>query len=147
MKEDEKMRDAQIVALADEAGALDAEIKAKLARLVEIRELVLKEANLRPKEHTAGKKGGKHWIYDGTTTQIMVTFAGPSLAPTAEALKQISKIAGTAFAKLFDKETVYSPVKGFRDIATAVLTPARARKVIALAEKANAPKVAFKPLE
>lgn len=40
-----------------------------------------------------------------------------------------------AFKKLFDRAVSYSPVKAFRDVAAALLTPGKVKRLVELLEK------------
>jgi len=55
--------------------------------------------------------------------------------PNEEAVLAAKKIAGETFEKLFEKVVTYRPLKSFRELALALLTPAKARKVITACEK------------
>jgi hypothetical protein len=70
-------------------------------------------------------------------TALVVAAVEPTLGPDTfhlqrDALPQARELAGENFRKLFDREEIYSPRDGFAGIAGALLTPARARDLLAL---------------
>lgn len=68
-----------------------------------------------------------------TVIEATTTLAEPEDIEAAKALA-----GDEAFKKLFEKSTSHKPVKSFREIAQALLTPAKARKLIELCEKPKA---------
>jgi len=138
------MKDSEISKLVDEAGALDAECKEKSKRLAEIKRLLQAEAEARPDAHQAGGKGGMHWIFDGEKHQVAVTFPDPSISLREDAVTAVKEIAGEDFPQLFDREVSFKPVKAFREILSALLTKAKAKKLLKLCEQTPSPRIAFK---
>lgn len=68
---------------------------------------------------------------------LVIAAIEPQLAPDTFRLKPTDldaarELSGDAFKKLFDRAEVFSPKSGFDAIAGAVLTPAKARDLIAL---------------
>lgn len=137
------MKDSEISALVDEAGALDVECKAKYKRLSDIKRALQDEATARPEAHEEGKKGGKHWIFDGEKHRVTVTFPDPSISLGDEGVNAVKEVVGDDFPKLFERSTVFKPVKGFRELLGALLTKVKARKVLKICEVEASPRVAF----
>lgn len=123
------MKPQTIEALVDEGRALKARIAADGDRLKEISvELV-----------TLGSG-----TYEGSNgSKATVVVPSPSLKPTSEAVEKYREELGPVFKKLFDAVTTYKPVKAFREVAGALLTPAKARKIVEACEVPGTPYVKF----
>jgi|GEM_PF-4238153 hypothetical protein len=89
--------------------------------------------------------GGKtfKWASKDGLLSLAVSWPAPSIKVDASKIDQIRTVAGDAFAKLFTKVVRFDPVKSFRDVAAAVLTPAKAKKLVGMCEVAGAPRVKF----
>jgi threonine aldolase len=109
-----------------EAGAkLKAEIRTKQDALKEI------EAHLI--ERGAG-------TYEGAAGEsCTVIVPNPVIKPTADEIEAAREAAGDAADKLFTKVVSYAPVKAFREVVAALLSKAKAKKLIALCEKTSSP--------
>lgn len=120
----------EIAALVDEGVELDSAIKAKSKRLDEIK------ATLRARG--VGE-------YKGTGSNVAkVLEVEASIKPVAEQKADAArKLAADHFPNLFARTVTFLPVKGFRAVCVALLTPAKAAKLIALCEKENTPQVRF----
>lgn len=113
-----------VKALVSEGSLLKSEIKAKSERLKQITDQLV--------ELEAGDYTGEH----GEICKVIQP--GPGIKPNAADCEAARELCGDeAFKKLFDREVSYSPKKAFRDLAAALLTPAKAAKVIALCEKVS----------
>lgn len=78
---------------------------------------------------------GVHAAEDaGVSCTVVIPNAG--IKPTKEDIEACRAIAGTHFGKLFASSTTYSPVKGFREVAGALLTKPKLTKLLAQVEKA-----------
>lgn len=70
--------------------------------------------------------------------KVIVIESAPSIT-APEDISEAQAIAGDAFGKLFEVVKTHKPVKSFREVAAAVLTKAKAAKLIKLCEKPKAP--------
>jgi hypothetical protein len=138
------MKDSEISALVDEAGRLDVEIKERSKRLAEIKAALVAEAEARPEAHDSGVKGGRHWIFDGDSHQVTVTYPDPGIALRDDAVNAVKETAGICFGQLFEREVSYKPVKAFRVLLENLLTKVKAKKVLKLCEVQASPRVGFK---
>jgi hypothetical protein len=75
---------------------------------------------------------GEHTGSDGSTA--LVICPSPTVKYIEDNHAQLQKLAGDEFYSLFERKVTYAPVKAMRDVAKALLTPAKARKLIALSE-------------
>lgn len=115
--------DPQAVALIIEGHALRAEIAERQERLKAI-EGQLWETLVEP------------GTYSTPAGSIALVSPGPKLTTTDEAIETARKLCPkTIFGKLFERSVSYSPVKAFRDLAAALLTPAKSRDLIAAFEQ------------
>lgn len=115
--------------LVTEAFKLRARIKADGEKLKEITERLIAEGP------------GDYLGLNGEKASVIAP--GPNLKPSAEVVESLRDSLGDAFGKLFDKVVSYKPAKAFREIAGAVLSPAKAKKVIAQCEQESNPYVKF----
>lgn len=114
---------SEVSDLVDEGVRVQASMKENKKRLEEISaELIARGA-------------GEHTGTDGRKANVIFPSAAVKTPKDEESLARVKKLTGTLFAKLFDKKTTFSPVKSFRDVAAALLTPAKASKVIAECEE------------
>lgn len=83
--------------------------------------------------------------YAGTDgAKALVIFPAPSLKPNEDAIREVKRIAGPKkFLKLFVETVVLTPVKGFREVAAALLEPDAAADVIEACEQESSPRVSF----
>lgn len=112
--------------LVTEGFLLKREIKAKQDRLKEI------EAELIT-HHGAGTHTGR----EGAECAVVVP--NPGIKVVEGDIERCQDIAGEHFSKLFDKIVSHVPVKAFREVAAALLTKAKAAKLIAVLEKTSSP--------
>lgn len=112
----------KIQALVTRGHQVKAQIKDLSAELKEIEEKVIE----------AG--GGED--ADGRKAQVVES--APTIS-TPDDIEGAQAIAGESFSKLFDVVKTHKPVKGFREVAKALLTKAKCAKLIALCEKQKAP--------
>lgn len=71
-----------------------------------------------------------------------VILPSSAIKPSPDAVAAVRKLVPAAlFGKMFERVVAHKPVKGLRDVAAAILTPAKAAKVIALCEVPGAPYV------
>ncbi len=70
-----------------------------------------------------------------------VVAAGTAIKPDQAQVAAARQLAGIHARLLFEREVVYKPKPSFRDIVRALLTPAKADKIIALCEKPTAAQV------
>lgn len=75
---------------------------------------------------------------DAEGRKAIVVESAPAIA-APEKIEDAQGIAGDHFGKLFEKVVTYKPVKSFREVAGALLTKAKAGRLISLCEKAKAP--------
>ena len=125
--QDEELR---IRSLVDESVRLNDSIEADVARLGELKELLL--------ELPPGRYCGSN-----LTGRVLVVPSSTAIKPGEAQVAAARALAGKHAAKLFTREVSYKAVKGLRDIATALLTPAKARKLIALCEVPTAAQIRF----
>jgi hypothetical protein len=123
---------AEISDLVEEGALLDAAIKDKALRLKTIKALLIP---LGPGEYLSSSSGRK----------AIVIQPERALKPTAAAIASARPIAGTAFSKLFERVVAWKTqdAKTFRQVALALLTPAKAQRIIALCEVDNPAYVIF----
>jgi len=120
------MAKSNIEALISEGVSIKARMKTDAGRLKEI------EGEILPLG--AGKYEGR----DGTACTVIV--GSPSIKPNEAAIEAVKNAVGEEhFKTLFDRVIGFKPVKGFRDVVNAILTPAKAKKVLGLCEAAAAP--------
>jgi hypothetical protein len=118
----------EIVSLVNEASRLERRTKTDKTRLDEIKAEFVK---LTPGAYE-GAFGAK----------VEVIQPQPGIRPAADAIANAIVAAGPdASKKLFARSVVTKPVKNFREVARAVLTPAKAEKVIVLCEVSANPYV------
>ena len=86
-------------------------------------------------EHSLIDAGGGE---DADGRKATVIESAPSIA-VPENIDDAQGIAGEHFGKLFEKVVTYKPVKSFREVAGALLTKAKAGRIISLCEKPKAP--------
>ena len=137
--------------LVTEAVSLDREIAAKTERLKVLKADLVSEAGTRPDEYTGTAGGGHSWLAEGADGCVArVTFPAPKLKATiagdSSAIEKVRKLAGSAFARLFNQVPAYKPVAGFRDEAEALLGK-DARKLIKACETNSSPTVSFETKE
>lgn len=114
-------------ALVTEAVKISRRMDKDDARLKEIKKLLTKQG----KGEYLGE-GGKALVIEPT----------PGIKPSEEDVEKVKALlTKEQFNKLFDTETVESPVKNFRDVIAAVLTPAKAKRVIKICEKKSSTQV------
>lgn len=89
--------------------------------------------------HLVEQGAGEYEGGDGS--KAVVVCPSPKLKVDSKRLEELQKLAGESFAKLFDKVVSFKPAKGFREVAAAVLTPARARKIVEACEEESSPYV------
>lgn len=121
------MTDAAIAKLVTRGHALKGEINERTTELKEI------EAQLIEK-HGAGSLQG------AGAAQCTVIIPNAGIKPDAAAIEACQSVAGAAaFKKLFEKVVTFKPVASFGAVAAALLSPAKAAKVIGLCEKSSSP--------
>lgn len=92
--------------------------------------------------HLVSAGHGEHRGENGE--RALVVFPSPVIKPDADAIADAQICAGrAAFGKLFERVVSFKPRKGFREIASAVLTPAKCKKLIERCEVESAPQVRF----
>lgn len=85
---------------------------------------------------------GKHEGTDGA--QALVIFPAPSIKGDEETARAVRRLVGpTKYAKLFLESVVFTPVKAFREVASALLAPDVAEEAIKLCEREGSPQVRF----
>lgn len=119
------MTDAALSKLVTRGHALKGEITTRTDELKKIEEQLI--------EHGAGT------LLGAGAAQCTVIVPNPGIKPDAAAIEACQGLAGASFKKLFEKVTTYKPVASFAAVASAVLTPAKAAKVIELCQKASSP--------
>ena len=110
----------EIAGLVAEGTAIKTHIKEKKVRLDEIEAQLIAAG--------AAKHAG-----------CIVIQPSPGIKPSQETIAEVKGLVKTFFSKLFVRTVTYAPVKNFRDVARALLTPAKAQRVIALCETSNSP--------
>ncbi len=117
-----------IPTLIAEGASIKARVKADAARLKEIEAELIRQG------------AGKHEGDNGASCTVIIGAAAIKLPK--DAVDKVRELLGEEhFKTLFDRTVGYAPVKGFRDVAAAVLTEAKARKIIALCETPASPYV------
>lgn len=145
------MTTAKLQNLVTEAVSLDREIAEKTERLKSLKADLITEAGTRDDEHTPTAGGGRSWLAEGADGCIArVTFPAPKLKATiageGTAIDKVRKLAGNAFARLFNQVPSYKPVANFRDEAETLLGK-DARKLIRACESSSSPTVNFETKE
>lgn len=122
------MNPAEIKSLVSQGAKLDREIQ----ELKRIRALL---ASLPPGEYVGEKPGDI----------AKVIAPSPAIKPQPGVIGQCREIISDPdlFKKLFDRIITYKPVANFRSVIAAILTPAKAQKVIQLCEVETQPYVVF----
>jgi len=115
----------QVEPIVTEGAKLKARIKADSERLKEISERLVAEG--------AGEYHGAEGV------KAIVVVPGPSLKPAAETIDALKTTLGDSFGKLFDRVVSYKPVKSFREVAGALMTKAKATRLIVQCEVAATP--------
>ncbi len=116
----------KIADLVARGATLKREIKAKQEALKDIETLIHKHG---PGTHADGRGASCTVVPKGVTFEV------------SEAnLDAVKKAAGAQFKTLFATSTAVNPVKSFRDVVLAVLSKAKAAKLLGLIEK---PRAAF----
>lgn len=106
---------------------------AKLKSEIELKTKRLKEITAQLVELGAGDYEG-----DGGE-KCKVIQPSASIKPTAEDIEAARELVSEDhFKMLFDREVKFSATKAFRELAEKLLTPAKAKKLIGLVEKASA---------
>ncbi len=114
---------SEVSDLVDEGVRLQASMKENKKRLEEITSELIKRG------------AGEHTGTAGRKALVICPSAAVKTPKDDDSLARVRKLAGSLFSKLFDKKVSYTPVKSFREVAAAVLTPAKAAKVIAECEE------------
>ena len=82
------------------------------------------------------KGAGKHSSADGRTVTVIAVVPGNagklSYALADDKLDAARELADAEFGNLFDRQVSYTPCEGFENVAPKLLTPAKARDLIAL---------------
>ena len=83
--------------------------------------------------------------YQGEQGEVAkVVQSSAAIKPSSAVIGQVRAIVDPdIFTKLFDRIVSWKPVQNFRSVVAAVLTPAKAQKVVALCEVDCAPYVIF----
>jgi hypothetical protein len=116
---------AEAEAITIERNAINEQLKAKDAELASINEQLI-------------ALGAGRYRDNEEHVAIVIGAVEPRLAPDTFTLRSADDeaiaraLAGESFAKLFDRHVRFAPKDGFAGIAGAVLTPAKARDIIAL---------------
>jgi hypothetical protein len=103
-------------------------------------QLNLKEVEAALIERGPGKHSGN---VDGHIVTVVAAVEGHpgkltyQLGP--EAHETAKELAGAAFGQLFDRTVIYTPCEGFENVTPKLLTPARARDLLALCAKEGKP--------
>lgn len=113
-----------IAALVAEAFALRDTVSTAQARLKEIDALLIAQ-------------GAGRYLGEGGKGDCTVIVPKPSIKLAATEVEAAQKIAGDEFSTLFERTVSYAPKKAFRELVVAVLTPGKAKKLIALLEKTS----------
>ena len=120
--------------LVTEAVSLDRQQSEIEARLAEIKEQLIAEADTRPDEHTATDGGGWSWTAEGTDGCIArITQAGPTLKSSISTDKDIERaktICGPLFLSIFTVKISYKLGRDFREVATRLLGPINAARLV-----------------
>lgn len=94
------------------------------------------------KEKLIAAGAGDHAGTDGAMAKV--TLPGPTLKPSVQAVETVrARLGSLYFARVFTPTVVHKPVKGFREIITALLGAAPAAELIAACEEPSAPQVRF----
>jgi hypothetical protein len=115
----------EIITLVDRGSKLKSEIRLKQEELKEIDAKLIERGS------------GTYHGTNGTTCTVVVP--NPGIKPSEDDVRLAMEVAGDHASKLFDKTVLYKPVKSFREVATALLTKAKAAKLINICLKASSP--------
>lgn len=138
---------------ADESGRLDAlaglpkpTTEQLVTTAIELRrQIAVRSAELELIEGKIVALGaGKHSGFgDDLVTVVAAAEPGPGKvsypAIAEEKLEQARALAGAAFSKLFDKATIFTPCKGFADVAPKLLPPRTGVELVVLCEVVGKP--------
>jgi hypothetical protein len=109
--------------LVDEGSALDARMKRDALRMAEIKTVLVE------------KGPGEYWGSTSSGARALVIFPAPKIAPKPELIPDVEKAIGKpAFNALFERVILWKPVKSCRDVALRVLSGAKLKKFLDLAE-------------
>ncbi len=129
-----------------EAGALHSEISKKGERLKELKTIIAAHAQARIDALVVepGKERPKSVWLQAEGCKVKVAFPSPSLekVPEGSLEEQARTASGEHFKTLFEKVTLYKPVKGFRELAAALLKK-KAWQLLGLVEKPKGPEFEF----
>jgi hypothetical protein len=142
-----------IITMSDPAATPENLVAAIFARHAQ---LVTASAELeRAKAQLIALGKGKYAGHDGRELTVVEATAGSSgtlvisyVLDSEEAEEKARKLAGDHFRTLFDRREVFTPCEGFAHVAPKILTPAKARDIIALCEHSqtkggSSPKAAY----
>lgn len=139
-------KDAEFLALVIGTANLEAELAPKIEDLKRRKALIIEEVMASRKVDDTATGGRVYkFVGEGPNAGLSMTISWPAPEikfPKAK-LAALQKLCGDKFRKLFFELTINIAVKNFRDVARAVLTPAKAKKAIALCEVASAPRLKF----
>jgi len=125
------MTQDEIAELVTEGSTLRAEIEVSNARLKEINAALIAQGS------------GKYADPDGNEANVIIP--GPGVKPTQEDIDEVRQITGDdLFKKLFERVVSFKAVKSFAEVAKALLTPAKLRRVTELVTKESTPYVKWK---
>ncbi len=113
--------------LITEGSAIRDRMEADKKRLAEINALLI-------------EAGGTH-EHGGHKVQVIAPAPSIGFPKTKEDQDKARDLCGEAFPKLFERETVYSPVKAIKEVAAALLPKGAFNKLLALCSVEKTPYV------
>jgi hypothetical protein len=145
------MTDSKLKSLVAEAVSLDRQIQDDAARLKQLKDQLITEAQSRTEEHAPTDGGGTSWTTEGADGCIArVVFPAPKLKSSIKAegkpAEKIKALAGRWFPRLFLASIAYKPVDNFRSEAELMLGK-DAKKLIKAVESESSPTVSFETKE